>query len=218
MKAPTFKEKACVECGAVFVPTGPCAKYCGDECRRTIRSSREARPENKKRKTEYMKKYLANPKIKKRRAEYISEYNSRSENRKRKAEWEAVPKNKKRRAEQEVTPRRKKKRLEYQNRPEIKKKSAEKSAKRRALKKGAAYEKIDFDEIFQRGGGKCGICGNKIDPTLKSSHPMSCQMDHIIPLSKGGGTTYTNMQPTHARCNRSKNNRTVEHGEQLKLV
>ena len=32
----------------------------------------------------------------------------------------------------------------------------------------------------------CGICGHPVDFSLKAPHPMSAQIDHIIPIAKGG--------------------------------
>ena len=32
----------------------------------------------------------------------------------------------------------------------------------------------------------CGICGHQVDFSLKSPHPMSATIDHIIPVAKGG--------------------------------
>lgn len=47
----------------------------------------------------------------------------------------------------------------------------------------------------------CGICGEEIKEFD------DCQVDHIIPWSKGGRTIPENAQLTHARCNASKGNR-----------
>lgn len=47
----------------------------------------------------------------------------------------------------------------------------------------------------------CGICGEEIKEFD------DCQVDHIIPWSKGGRTIPENAQLTHAKCNMSKGNR-----------
>lgn len=50
----------------------------------------------------------------------------------------------------------------------------------------------------------CGICEGEIDYTLASPDPMSYEVDHIIPLAKGGLDVLANKQASHRACNRSK--------------
>ena len=56
------------------------------------------------------------------------------------------------------------------------------------------------EKIKERDGYTCQICGlsNKDEPNLL------LEIDHIIPLSKGGMTTEGNLQTLCWRCNRSK--------------
>ena len=49
----------------------------------------------------------------------------------------------------------------------------------------------------------CWICGLPIDPELKSPHPLSFTLDHVVPVSMGGavsgpGNSYL---PAHRVCN-----------------
>ena len=70
-------------------------------------------------------------------------------------------------------------------------------AKRDALKRGAAFsELVRRDVVFELGAGLCGICGLAIDGLF--------EVDHIVPLSRGGDHSYANTQPSHPRCNNSK--------------
>ncbi len=51
----------------------------------------------------------------------------------------------------------------------------------------------------------CGICGQPVDMTLKTPHPMAPCIDHIIPIAKGGHPSdITNLQLAHWNCNRQK--------------
>ena len=57
----------------------------------------------------------------------------------------------------------------------------------------------------------CGICGKPVDKTLRSPHPMSATVDHIIPVSKGGHPSdLSNLQLAHRSCNREKSNKLVK--------
>lgn len=58
-----------------------------------------------------------------------------------------------------------------------------------------------WNKILETQGNKCTICGkrfNKSNPATK---------DHIIPVSKGGGLTFENVQALCRSCNSSKSNR-----------
>lgn len=57
----------------------------------------------------------------------------------------------------------------------------------------------------------CAICGNPIDMTAPAKSPLACEVDHIIPVSRGGAPyDVDNLQLTHAKCNRQKSNRIKE--------
>ena len=56
----------------------------------------------------------------------------------------------------------------------------------------------------------CAICGLPVDKSLKSPHPMSPSVDHIIPISKGGdATAIDNLQLAHRTCNRMKSDKLI---------
>lgn len=53
----------------------------------------------------------------------------------------------------------------------------------------------------------CHLCGQPIDKTYKSPHPLSATADHITPISKGGNNLGT-LLPAHRICNTKRGNRT----------
>ena len=56
------------------------------------------------------------------------------------------------------------------------------------------YEKIDREEIYQKDGMICGICGKPLERS-------DFTVDHIIPISKGGGHVFGNVHSAHRICN-----------------
>ena len=67
-----------------------------------------------------------------------------------------------------------------------------------ARKVGApVVERIDRFEVFDRGGGICGVCQSPVDR-------QTFHVDHIVPLALGGEHTYRNTQPAHPVCNLRK--------------
>ena len=60
-------------------------------------------------------------------------------------------------------------------------------------------------------GDPCHLCGQAIDYTLPPGHPMSFEVDEIVPVSRGGDPyDFDNTQPAHRRCNQAKGNRLPE--------
>ena len=59
------------------------------------------------------------------------------------------------------------------------------------------------EQIKQRDGYKCVCCGT----SLKEEPHLLLEIDHIIPVSKGGKTVPENLQTLCWRCNRSKSNK-----------
>ena len=59
-------------------------------------------------------------------------------------------------------------------------------------------------EIFERDGFVCGICNEPVDMEVRYPDAMSASLDHIIPLSRGGGHVRANVRLAHLGCNARK--------------
>jgi 5-methylcytosine-specific restriction endonuclease McrA len=94
---------------------------------------------------------------------------------------------------------------------------------RRALRvTNGRVERIDAKAIFQRDGWRCQLCGKKVEKRLYKTkgtkrYANAPSLDHIIPISRGGEHTRTNVQCACYLCNCKKGNRTSDGGDQLRL-
>ena len=82
-------------------------------------------------------------------------------------------------------------------------------AKRRARKRGLNYENVNPFKVFDRDGWRCQLCGTltprKHRGTMKRNAP---ELDHRIPLARGGDHSYSNTQCLCRACNSAKGDRT----------
>ena len=84
-----------------------------------------------------------------------------------------------------------------------------KLAKRSAqIKAVAVIEKVNPYAVFNRDKWRCNMCQckvQKVDITAANA----AELDHIVPLSKGGVHTYSNVQTLCRQCNRDKRDKLV---------
>lgn len=83
------------------------------------------------------------------------------------------------------------------------------SARRRARLAEVEHEEYTSQIILDTWGTDCHICGEAIDLTAPRSvryegWENGLQLDHVIPISKGGPDIISNVKPSHGGCNRSK--------------
>ena len=67
-----------------------------------------------------------------------------------------------------------------------------------------------FAQVFARDGGRCVYCGVAVRPRARGLHraPDLATLDHLIPRSQGGRTTWENVATACAPCNLRKGGRT----------
>lgn len=80
---------------------------------------------------------------------------------------------------------------------------------KRAKRYGVQVEEVNTLEVFERDGWTCGICNERVDKDIPYPCGKSASLDHIIPMSKGGGHTYDNTQLAHLKCNLKKNDNVI---------
>jgi 5-methylcytosine-specific restriction endonuclease McrA len=70
-------------------------------------------------------------------------------------------------------------------------------ARRQARLRAGFVETVRRSVVYSKHGGICGICELPVDRS-------DFQVDHIVPLAKGGQHSYANTQPAHPLCNARK--------------
>lgn len=89
--------------------------------------------------------------------------------------------------------------------------------RRHARVKDQHVEDVDIRVLYERDGGKCGLCGKQVRlRSTRKRDPKAASIDHIIPISQDGENSYANTQLTHWGCNLSKGDR--PRGSQLRLI
>lgn len=75
-------------------------------------------------------------------------------------------------------------------------------ARARSRDAGVPHEDVTREAILARTGGRCYLCGAAVTSA-------SMEVDHIIPISRGGAHTLGNLAPACAPCNQAKGARVV---------
>lgn len=80
--------------------------------------------------------------------------------------------------------------------------------KERADRFGVLYEYINVFRVFDRDGWRCQICGKKTPKKNRGTcYSNAPELDHRVPMSKGGGHIYENVQCACRKCNGLKSNK-----------
>ena len=86
-------------------------------------------------------------------------------------------------------------------------KIASKNRHQRAVKAKAISERYTSSQVLALYGIACHICNEDVDLNAPKSArggegwELGLQLDHVVPLSKGGSDVIENIRPSHAKCN-----------------
>jgi 5-methylcytosine-specific restriction endonuclease McrA len=89
-------------------------------------------------------------------------------------------------------------------------------AQRKAKLKAAWVERVDPLRVFDRDRWLCQLCGIKTPKSKRGTYEDDApELDHIIPLSKGGEHSYRNTQCACRKCNGLKSDKPMG---QMRLI
>lgn len=89
-------------------------------------------------------------------------------------------------------------------------------ARRRMRMREQYVAPVNMIDIYNRDGGVCQLCGERVDMRCKVPHPRAATIDHIIPLAEWGTHGPKNVQLAHFMCNSAKGTRAK--GSQLRML
>lgn len=91
-----------------------------------------------------------------------------------------------------------------------------KNARKRRRESVRAGETFTVDDLIERDGDGCHICGDPVRLDVSHQAPEYATIDHLVPIAKGGEHTMANTAVSHRHCNNVRGTR----GEpvQLRLV
>jgi len=80
--------------------------------------------------------------------------------------------------------------------------------KREALERGVNAERVDPFKVFARDKWRCKLCGRATPKSKRGTYEDDApELDHIVPLARGGAHTYLNTQCACRRCNGLKSDK-----------
>lgn len=83
----------------------------------------------------------------------------------------------------------------------------EKARRRYERKRCNGKVGYEREEIFERDGWTCQLCGEQVDRGARFPDPAMASIDHVVPVAEGGADTPENVQTAHLGCNWSRGGR-----------
>lgn len=82
--------------------------------------------------------------------------------------------------------------------------------RKRASHYGVRYEPINTIAVFERDGWRCQVCGVRTPRSKRGTFADNApELDHRVPMSRGGPHTWDNVQCCCRSCNIKKGNRSI---------
>lgn len=82
--------------------------------------------------------------------------------------------------------------------------------RRAALGGAVTADEVMVQQLLERDGPYCRLCGGDLDITKRGRSSESVSVDHIVPIASGGKHSLKNCQLAHLGCNSRKCNKSCE--------
>jgi 5-methylcytosine-specific restriction endonuclease McrA len=79
--------------------------------------------------------------------------------------------------------------------------NAQDQLRRERIRANGAQDRCMRDQVADRDGWICAICGGAVEPVHRAPDPRTPSVDHIVPISLGGTDTLDNVRLVHLFCN-----------------
>ncbi|HEY3547763.1 MAG TPA: HNH endonuclease, partial [Propionicimonas sp.] len=76
--------------------------------------------------------------------------------------------------------------------------------KRPGVRASAKVQEVVRRRVYDRDGWQCWICLGAVDPDLRGRTRWAASLDHVLPLSRGGDHTESNLRLAHFGCNSAR--------------
>lgn len=81
---------------------------------------------------------------------------------------------------------------------------------RDARERAAFVERVNPMKVFERDGWRCHLCGCKTPRRLRGTYDdRAPELEHIVPLSKGGEHSYRNTACSCRKCNQEESDQAI---------
>ncbi len=79
-----------------------------------------------------------------------------------------------------------------------------------AIKNGKYEKGISIKKLIERDGDKCYLCNRKVEFSDSTINPLYPNIEHVIPISRGGTHSWDNVKVACRYCNIHKSSMTLE--------
>lgn len=82
--------------------------------------------------------------------------------------------------------------------------------KQLAIKNGEYDRGISIKKLIERDGNKCYLCNREVEFSNSTINPLYPNIEHVIPISRGGTHSWSNVKVACRYCNIHKSSMTLE--------
>lgn len=69
---------------------------------------------------------------------------------------------------------------------------------------------MSAEQVRERDGDNCGICGLPVPADVLNPHPLAAEVDHVLPIARGGTHDPENLVLVHKTCNIAKGDKPAQ--------